>query len=154
MSQVASVRIELPVLTVAEIARRDDAEGADRGEGADLRPPQPDVAVACPDTLALGAARQIEVAREHIPRFEPLAVAWIAQPAATASAEFAAIVVSVARVIIPTRIEVHRRLQLEMLVRVRGANRREMLRAAMSSRFWRRFANKGLQLHHLGAVSV
>jgi hypothetical protein len=103
-------------LAVTEIAGRHDAEGANGGERANLRAAQPDVAVSRPDTLALGAARQIEVAREHISGFEPLAFARIGQPATTASAEFAIGVVAIARVITPTRIEVHRSLLLEMLV--------------------------------------
>jgi hypothetical protein len=121
---------------------------------SDGRAAQPDVAVACPDALAVGAARQIEVAREHIPRFEPLAAARVAQPATAASAEFAIAIVAIARVIIPTRIEIHRHLRLEMLVSARGENHREMLHAAVSSQFRRRFANKRLQSHHLGAVWV
>jgi hypothetical protein len=95
--QVASIRGEWAVLAVAEIASRHDAEGADCCECANLRSAQTDVAVASPDTLALGTARQIEVACEHVADAEALAFARIAQPAATASAEFAITIVAVAR---------------------------------------------------------
>jgi hypothetical protein len=50
--QIAPVRVERTVVAIAEIAGRDDAEGADGGERANLPAAQPDVAVACPDTLA------------------------------------------------------------------------------------------------------
>ena len=85
--EIAPVRIERTVLAVAEIAGRHDAEGADRGQRANLRAAQPHVAVSRPDTLAFRAARQLEVAREHIARIERLALARIGQPAAAALAE-------------------------------------------------------------------
>jgi hypothetical protein len=133
VSQVASVRVERAVLAIAEIAGRDDAEGADGGERANLRPAQPDVAVSCPHTLALGAARQVEVAREDISRFEPLAFARIAKPATTAAVESAIAIIVIARVISPTRIEVHIHLRV---VRGRaGENRAETPHVAVQRRF-------------------
>ena len=73
------MRVERTVLAVAEIAGRHDAEGADGGERANLRAAQPHVAVSRPDTLAFGAARQLEVTREHIARIEGSARAdWTA----------------------------------------------------------------------------
>jgi hypothetical protein len=119
VSQVTPVRVERAILAVAEIAGGHDAEGADCGERANLRAAQPDVAVTCPDTLALWAARQIEIAREDIPRFEPLTFARIAQPATTAAVEFA-----IARVISPTRIESHIHLRVVRGKRERIARRR------------------------------
>jgi len=97
VSQVAAIRVERAVLTVAEIAGGHDAEGADGSEGANLRAAQPDVAVSRPDTLAVWTTGQIDVAREDVSRFEPLAIARVAQPTATASAEFATVIVAVAR---------------------------------------------------------
>ena len=114
--QIAPVRVERTVLAVAEIAGGHDAEGADGGERANLRAAQPHVAVSRPDTLAFRAARQLEVAREHIARIEWLALARIGQPSAAALAQLATVVVAVAWVITPTRIEVHRHLRLEKLV--------------------------------------
>ena len=100
MPQIAPVRVERTVLAVAEIAGGHDAEGADGGERANLRAAQPHVAVSRPDALAFRAARQLEVAREHIARIEPLAFARIGQPAAAALAELATVIVAVAWVII------------------------------------------------------
>ena len=108
--EIAPVRVERTVLAVAEIAGGHDAEGADGGERANLRAAQPHVAVSRPDTLAFRAARQLEVAREHIARIEWLALARIGQPSAAALAQLATVVVAVAWVITPTRIEVHRHL--------------------------------------------
>jgi hypothetical protein len=68
--QIAPVRVERTVLAVAEIAGGHDAEGADGGERANFRAAQSHVAVPRPDTLAFRAARQLEVAREHIARIE------------------------------------------------------------------------------------
>ncbi len=116
MPQIAPVRVERTVLAVAEIAGGHDAEGADGGERANLRAAQPHVAVSRPDALAFRAARQLEVAREHIARIERLALARIGQPSAAALAQLATVVVAVAWVITPTRIEVHRHLLPEMLV--------------------------------------
>jgi hypothetical protein len=62
------------------------------------------------------AARQLEVAREHVARIEWLALARIGQPCAAALAQLATVVVAGAWVITPTRIEVHRYLRLEKLV--------------------------------------
>ena len=87
--RIAPVRVERTVLAVAEIAGRHDAEGADRGQRANLRAAQPHVAVSRPDTLAFRAARQLEVAREHVARIEWLALARIGQPSAAALAQLA-----------------------------------------------------------------
>ena len=116
MPQIAPVRVERAVLAVAEIAGGHDAEGADGSERANLRAAQPHVAVSRPDTLAFRAARQLEIAREHIACIEWLALARIGQPSAAALAQLATVVVAVAWVITPTRIEVHRYLRLEKLV--------------------------------------
>lgn len=133
MPQVAAIRVERTVLTVTEIAGGHDAKGADGGERANLRAAQPDVAVACPDPLALGTARQIEVAREHVADVEPLAFARIAQPATAASIESAIAIVVITRVISPTRIEVHIHLRV---VRGRaGENRAETPHVAVQRRF-------------------
>ncbi len=114
--QVAAVRLQRAVLTVAEIAGWHDAEGTDGGERANLRAAQPHVAVACPDALAFRAARQLEVAREHVANVEPFTFARIAQPAAAASAQLAIAIVAITWVISPTRIEIHIRLLPEVLV--------------------------------------
>jgi len=114
--QITPVRIERPVLTVAKIAGGYDAEGADGGERADLRAAQPHVAVTCPDALAFRAARQLEVAREHVANVEPFTFARIAQPAAAASAQLAIAIVAITWVISPTRIEIHIRLLPEVLL--------------------------------------
>ena len=108
--------VKRPVLTVAEIDGRDDTEGADGGQRAGLRAAQGHVAVACPDALTFRAPRQLEAAREHIARIERLPFARIGQPTAAALAQLAAEIVAVARVISPTRIEIHIRLLPEMLV--------------------------------------
>jgi len=113
VSQIAPMWVERAVLAVAEITSRHDAEGAYGGERANLRAAQPHVAVSRPDTLAFRAARQLEVAREHIARVEWLALARIGQPTAAALAQLATLVVAVACVITPTRIEVHSYLRLE-----------------------------------------
>jgi hypothetical protein len=88
---------------VAEIAGAHDAEGTDGRQRADLGAAQPDVAVSCPDALAFNAARQLEVACEHVAGIERLA--WIGQPSAAALTQLATTIVAVARVIRPTRIE-------------------------------------------------
>ena len=110
------MRVERAVLAVAEIAGGHDAEGADGGERANLRAAQPHVAVSCPDALAFYAARQLEVACEHVARIERLALAWIGQTSAAALTQLATVVVAVAWVISPTRIELHRHLRVEKLV--------------------------------------
>src|SRR5436190_18568278 len=79
--------------------------------------------VSRPDTLAFPAARQLEVAHEHVARIEWLALARIGQPSAAALAQLAtllrqgfgaqAVVVAVAWVVTPTRIEVHSYLRFE-----------------------------------------
>ena len=166
------MRVERAVLAVAEVARRHDAEGADGGERANLRAAQSHVAVACPDALAFRAARHVKVAREHVPSVEAFTFAWIRQPAAAALVEFAAIVVAVARVISPTRIEVHRYLPPSAFAAAASADKSlppsfgaatRLLRltvgvswagATVGGPFRRRFANKRLQLHHLDAVWV
>ena len=114
--QIAPVRLQRTVLTVAEIAGGHDAEGADGGERANLRAAQPHVAVACPDALAFRAARQLEVARKHVANVEPFTFARIAQPAAAALAQLATLIVAITWVISPTRIEVHIRLLPEVRV--------------------------------------
>jgi hypothetical protein len=55
--QIAPVRVERAVLAVAEIAGRNDAEGADGRQGPDLRAAQRHVAVSSPDALAFTASR-------------------------------------------------------------------------------------------------
>src|SRR6185436_5242000 len=92
------------------------------GERANLRAAQPHVAVSRPDTLTFLAARQLEVAREHIARVQRLALARIGQPSAAALAQLATVIVAVAWVITPTRIEVHSYLRLETLLRERTEN--------------------------------
>ena len=77
MPQIALVRVERTVVAVAKIAGGDDAEGADGGQGANLRAAQHDVAVARPDSLALTTPWKFEVAGEYIAWFEPLAFARI-----------------------------------------------------------------------------
>ena len=72
--------------------------------------------------LAFWAARQFEVAREHIARIEWLALARIGQPSAAALAQLATVIVAVAWVITPTRIEVHSYLRLETLLQERTEN--------------------------------
>ena len=57
---------------VADVTAGDDAEGADGGQRTGLGAPQRVGAIAVPDTLTLGAARQIEVAREHVRWFPAL----------------------------------------------------------------------------------
>ena len=97
--QIAPVRVERAVLAVTEIAGGHDAEGADSGERANLRAAQPHVAVSRPDTLAFRAARELEVAREHIARVERLPLARIGQPSAVALAQLATILLAVTWVI-------------------------------------------------------
>jgi hypothetical protein len=70
--------------------------------------------LAEPHTLSVRAARQIEITSEHVTRVTRVAFEWIGRDASTALAEFATIVVSVARVIIPTRIEIHGRTTFPM----------------------------------------
>jgi hypothetical protein len=60
--------------------------------------------LAEPHALAVRTAWQIEITSEHVTRVARVAFEWIGRDASTALAEFATIVVSVARVIIPTRI--------------------------------------------------
>ncbi|MBS1816805.1 MAG: hypothetical protein JSU08_02650 [Acidobacteria bacterium] len=70
--------------------------------------------LAEPDALAVRAARQIEITSEHVTRVTRVAFERIGRNASTALAEFATIVISVARVIIPTRIEIHGRTTFPM----------------------------------------
>ncbi len=116
VTQVAAVRLQRAVLTVAEIASWHDAEGADGGERANLRAAQLHVAVACPDALTFRATRQLEIAREHVANVEPFTFTRIAQPAAAASAQLTIAIVAITWVISPTRIEIHIRLLPEVLV--------------------------------------
>ncbi|MCC7042340.1 MAG: hypothetical protein IT183_00620 [Acidobacteria bacterium] len=51
---------------VAKVTAGDDPEGADGGQGARLGAPQGVGAITVPHTLTLWAARQIDVAREHV----------------------------------------------------------------------------------------
>jgi hypothetical protein len=63
--------------------------------------------LAEPHAFAVWAARSIEITSEHVARVTRVSFERIGRGASTALAEFATIVVSVAWVIIPTRIEVH-----------------------------------------------
>jgi hypothetical protein len=92
------------------IAGGHDAEGTDGRQRADLRAAKRHVAVARPDALAFYAARQLEVACEHVARIERLALAWIGQPPATALVEFATVDIALARVVNRPRVEVHKDL--------------------------------------------
>jgi hypothetical protein len=51
---------------VAKVVAGDDAEGADGCQRTGLGAPQRVGAIAVPDTLTLGAARQIDVTREYV----------------------------------------------------------------------------------------
>lgn len=112
--QIAPVRVERTVVTIAEIAGRDDAEGTDGRHRADLGAAQRDVAVARPDTLAFTAARQFEVTRKHVTWIEPFASPRIRQPAAAALVQLATVDIAIARVINRSRIEIHSRTTLPM----------------------------------------
>jgi hypothetical protein len=82
--QFAMPRVEGLVEGVAQVVRRDDAEGPHGGESAALGAAQHVAVVAYPDVLAFASARQIDVAREHLPRLDafPLPLARICSSAA------------------------------------------------------------------------
>ena len=75
--------------------RRGDRRRARRGRRrrsracATSEPRKQNVAARAPDTLAFRAARQIEVAREHVARITRVALARIGRPAATALVQLA-----------------------------------------------------------------
>lgn len=86
-----AVRIERTVLSVAEIAGRHDAEGADGGQRADLRAAQRHIAVSRPHALAFMAAGQFEITREDIAGIEWLTFARIGQAAAASLGQLATV---------------------------------------------------------------
>ena len=114
MPQFAAPRVEGVAPAVPEVVGVHDAERAGRRQCPRFRAAQENAVLAEPHALAVWAARQIEIASEHVTRVRRVSFEWIGRGASTALAEFATIVVSVARVIIPTRIEIHSRTTLSM----------------------------------------
>ncbi len=106
--QIAVTRVEGLVEGVAQVVRRDDAEGADGGQRAALGTTEHVAVVAHPDVLAFLTTRQVDVAGEHLARLDafPLSLARVAT-AASAAAQVARAAIAVARVIVRSWV-VHR----------------------------------------------
>jgi hypothetical protein len=75
--EVADARVERTFLSVAQVAGRDYAEGANDGERARLGAAQPNVTTSGAHGPAFGTARQVEVPQEHIARVERSSIARI-----------------------------------------------------------------------------
>jgi hypothetical protein len=101
VAEVARTRVERTFLSVMQIASRHDAKRSDDGERPRLRAAQRDVTATCPDAVAFGTARQVEVPHEHVARVEGGSIARIRHAAATALVELAT-VIPVARIVVPT----------------------------------------------------
>ena len=71
--------VERVVPWIAQIAFRDNPKRPDRRVCARFRSVQRVVAVAIGHELAIGSARQIEIAHEHIPRIDATIVIPIAR---------------------------------------------------------------------------
>ncbi len=134
--EITIAGIEGLLLPIAQVARRDDAEGANRRERARLGAAQGDVMVTDAHAFTVGTSWQIEVLHEHIAEIERGALARIRRATTTALAQLTPMVaVSIAGVVRPTRIEVHRDLLRETVPGARLA-RHETPRGVLPSRVW------------------
>jgi hypothetical protein len=68
MPEVAAARVEGLALAVAKVFGVRHSEGANSRQRAHLGAPQEDALLAYPHALAVGAPRQVEVARDDVAR--------------------------------------------------------------------------------------
>jgi hypothetical protein len=99
---------------VPEVVGVHDAERAGCRQRPRFRAAQECAVLAEPHALAVRTTRQIEITSEHVTWVTRVALERIGRDASTALVEFATVVVSVARIIIPTRIEIHSRTTFPM----------------------------------------
>ena len=158
MLEITIAGFEGLLVPIAQVARRDDAEGANRRERARLGAAQGDVMVTDAHAFTVGTSWQIEVLHEHIAGIERGALARIRRATTTALAQLTPLIaVSVAGVVRPTRIKVHGDLLHDPRPAVSiwlARRRRKAHCLAGCGRSWRPDTSNHRRVRHLGAVLV
>ncbi len=134
--ELAVAQIQRPIVAVAKVLGRDHSEGADGGQRAALRAAQRVFAIAVEYAFALGSARKVELAQEH--------VSWVRTVALT-RVTIARILVTLSGIVNVTRI---------MLEHCRTLAWKTLPRIAACDRCWRLDSNNRHHLHHLAAILV
>jgi len=135
VAELGVPRVQRPIVAVAEVLGGYHSECSDGGQRATLRAPQGVLAVAIEHSLAVGSARQVELAQEHVSRIGALAFPHVA---------VTRILVALSGIVSGSRIMLeHGVLQSRMLPCV-----------AVCDRCWRLDSSDRHHLHHLAVILV
>jgi hypothetical protein len=136
VAELSVPRVQRPIFAVAEILGGYHSESSDGGQRATLRAPQGVLAVAIEHSLAVGSARQVQLAQEHVARVCTVALTRVA---------ISRIFVALSGIVSGSRIMLeHGVLQSRMLPCC----------VAVCDRFWRLVSNNRQRLHHLAVILV
>jgi hypothetical protein len=134
--EFAVAQVQRPLIAVAEVLAWDNSEGADGRQGTTLRAAQRVLSVAVEHSLALGSARKVELAQEHVSRVRTVKLARVA---------VTRIVIALPWIFSGSRI---------MLEHGRTLIRQTLPCVAMCDRSWRLDSNNRHHLHHLAVILV
>jgi hypothetical protein len=134
VSELGVTQVQRSIVAVAEGLGWDNSEGTDGGQRAAFRAAQRVLAIAVEYPFAVGAARQVELAQEHLSRVPTVALTRVA---------VSRILVALSGIFSGSRI---------MLEHGRACESKRLPHFAACDHSWRRDSNNRQRLHQLAAV--